>query len=53
VNRFRIRRIDVFGTDTPARLLRKIRLGSNDGSLGHAARYYLARMKSRLTGAAR
>jgi peptidoglycan/xylan/chitin deacetylase (PgdA/CDA1 family) len=48
VNRFRIRRIDVFGTDTPAALLRKIKLGSNDGSLIHAARYYLTRLKSRL-----
>lgn len=53
VNRFRIRRIDVFGTDTPAMLLRKVRLGCNDGSLGHAARYYLERVKSRLPGARR
>jgi peptidoglycan/xylan/chitin deacetylase (PgdA/CDA1 family) len=50
VNRFRIRRIDVFGTDTPAMLLRKIRLGTNDGSLGHAARYYLSRLSSRVPG---
>lgn len=53
VNRFRIRRIDVFGTDTPAMLLRKIRLGSNDGSLSHAARYYFGRLKTRLPGAGR
>lgn len=53
VNRFRIRRIDVFGTDTPAMLLRKVRLGSNDGSLSHAARYYVNRLKGRLTGAGR
>jgi peptidoglycan/xylan/chitin deacetylase (PgdA/CDA1 family) len=51
VNPFRIRRLDVYGTDTPAMLLRKIRLGSNDGSLGHAARYYIDRVKSRLPGA--
>jgi peptidoglycan/xylan/chitin deacetylase (PgdA/CDA1 family) len=51
VNPFRIRRLDVFGTDTPAMLLRKIKLGSNDGSLAHAARYYLDRLKTRLTGA--
>lgn len=51
VNHFRIRRMDVFGTDTPAMLLRKIHLGSNDGSLGHAVRYYLNRLKNRLTGA--
>lgn len=50
VNRFRIRRLDVFGTDTPAMLLRKIRLGSGDGSLRHAARYYLSRLASRLSG---
>ena len=51
VNRYRIRRIDVYGTDTPSMLLRKIRLGSNDGSMAHAARYYLERLKSRLLGA--
>jgi peptidoglycan/xylan/chitin deacetylase (PgdA/CDA1 family) len=49
VNRFRIRRMDVFGTDTPTMLLRKIHLGCNDGSLGHAVRYYLNRLKNRLT----
>jgi peptidoglycan/xylan/chitin deacetylase (PgdA/CDA1 family) len=32
VNPFRVRRLDVFGTDSPAALLRKIRLGDNDGS---------------------
>lgn len=50
VNRFRIRRMDVFGTDTPAMLLRKIHLGNNDGSLSHAVRYYLNRLKNRLAG---
>jgi len=53
VNPYRIRRLDVFGTDTPAMLLRKIRFGSNDGSLRHAARYYLDRVKSRLPAATR
>jgi len=53
VNRLRIRRLDVFGTDTPAMLLRKIRFGSNDGSLVHAARYYLDRLRSRLPGGGR
>ncbi|MBZ8138304.1 polysaccharide deacetylase [Rubrivivax gelatinosus] len=33
VGRYRLRRLDVFGSDTPARLLRKMRLGSNDGGL--------------------
>ena len=50
VNRYRIRRLDVYGTDTPTMLLRKIRLGTNDGSLGHAARYYLDRTRGRLIG---
>jgi len=53
VNPYRIRRLDVFGTDTPRVLLRKIRFGSNDGSLHHVARYYVERLKSRLPGAAR
>lgn len=53
VNRFRIRRLDIFGTDTPAMLLRKIRLGSNDGSLGHAARYYWHQFARRLPGMGR
>jgi peptidoglycan/xylan/chitin deacetylase (PgdA/CDA1 family) len=52
VNRFRIRRLDVFGTDTPDMLRRKVRLGSNDGRLGHMAHYYLDRLKHRLTGSA-
>jgi peptidoglycan/xylan/chitin deacetylase (PgdA/CDA1 family) len=50
VNPFRIRRIDVYGTDTPATLMRKVRLGSNDGALTHAAGYYLDRMRVRLSG---
>jgi peptidoglycan/xylan/chitin deacetylase (PgdA/CDA1 family) len=53
VNRYRIRRIDVYGTDTPAMLLRKMRLGCNDGSLSHAVSYYFDRVKSRLPGAVR
>lgn len=53
VNPFRIRRIDVFGTDTPAMLLRKIHLGCNDGSLGHTVRYYLNQLKTRLTNKAK
>lgn len=53
VNRFRIRRIDVFGTDTPTMLLRKVRLGSNDGSFGHTVNYYLDRLKAHLPGAGR
>jgi|SRR5215470_15913506 len=48
VDRFRIRRIDVYGADTPAMLLRKVRLGTNDGTLSALARYYASRVKDRL-----
>lgn len=41
---YAIRRIDVYGTDTADMLLRKIRLGSNDGSLLSLMRYYLRRL---------
>lgn len=41
---FRIRRLDVFGTDSPAMLLRKIKLGSNDGSLTALLTYYTHRL---------
>ncbi|MCU0938334.1 MAG: polysaccharide deacetylase family protein [Burkholderiaceae bacterium] len=51
VDRLRIRRLDVYGTDTAAMLMRKVRLGSNDGSVGQAARYYLGRAVSRLRSA--
>ncbi len=47
VNRFRIRRLDVFGTDSPAMLLRKIKFGSNDGSVNGMARYYWNRFSMR------
>jgi peptidoglycan/xylan/chitin deacetylase (PgdA/CDA1 family) len=48
VDRFRLRRLDVFGTDTPAMLRRKITLGSNDGSLAAVIRYNAARVLARL-----
>jgi peptidoglycan/xylan/chitin deacetylase (PgdA/CDA1 family) len=47
IDRFRIRRLDVFGTDTPAVLLRKVRLGSNDGSLAAVVRYFGGRIAAR------
>jgi peptidoglycan/xylan/chitin deacetylase (PgdA/CDA1 family) len=53
VNPFRIRRLDVYGTDTPAMLLRKIHLGCNDGSLSNGLRYYLSRARVRLPLSAR
>lgn len=48
VNRFRIRRLDIFGSDTPARLLRKVRLGSNDGSVFGQMGYLAGRLATRL-----
>lgn len=40
VNSHRIRRLDVLGTDTPSMLLRKMHLGTNDGSLRNWLGYY-------------
>jgi peptidoglycan/xylan/chitin deacetylase (PgdA/CDA1 family) len=48
VDRYRIRRLDVYGSDTASALLRKIALGSNDGSWWHSVRYYGERMAARL-----
>ena len=48
IDRFRIRRLDVFGTDTPAMLKRKIHFGSNDGSWRQSLRYYSDRIADRL-----
>lgn len=47
---YRVRRLDVWGTDSPLMLLRKVRLGTNDGSLVNAARYAVARVAARLGG---
>lgn len=47
VDRWRIRRLDVYGTDTPRALLRKIRLGTNDGSLRAVFGYYRQRLLTR------
>jgi peptidoglycan/xylan/chitin deacetylase (PgdA/CDA1 family) len=43
---FRIRRLDVLGTDTPGQLVRKLQFGSNDGSWRNALRYYWGRAKA-------
>jgi len=48
VNRYRIRRLDVFGTDTPAMLARKIFFGSNDGSWQQSFRYYTGRVTDKM-----
>lgn len=49
-DQYRIRRIDVFGTDTATTLLRKVTYGSNDGSWWRLARYYGERVAARLIG---
>ncbi|MDW8322986.1 MAG: polysaccharide deacetylase family protein [Burkholderiales bacterium] len=49
INPFRIRRIDVFGTDSARRLLRKVALGSNEGGLDAQLRYYWGRIKGRMS----
>jgi peptidoglycan/xylan/chitin deacetylase (PgdA/CDA1 family) len=48
VDRYRIRRLDVYGSDTAHALLRKIALGTNDGSWWHSMRYYGERVAARL-----
>ena len=48
VNRFRIRRLAVFGTDTPPMLLRKMRYGTNDGTVFRVTAYYCGQMTRRL-----
>ena len=47
IDRFRLRRLDVFGTDSPAALRRKITLGSNDGSLAKVMAYAASRVLAR------
>ncbi len=48
VERFRLRRLDVFGTDSAAALMNKIHLGSNDGSVYNLIRYHLGRVRGRI-----
>ena len=48
VDLFQIRRLDVFGTDTPTMLARKIFFGSNDGSWQQAYQYYKGRVADKL-----
>lgn len=45
VDRYRIRRLDVFGNDSPRALLRKLAFGTNDGGLGAVFRYYWTRLR--------
>lgn len=46
----KIRRLDVFGTDTAANLLRKVKFGTNDGSWGKMARYYGKQVMRKILG---
>ncbi|WP_119352642.1 polysaccharide deacetylase family protein [Azohydromonas sediminis] len=48
VDRYQIRRIDVVGHDSDTALLRKIQLGTNDGSLRHWATYRFRQAIARL-----
>jgi peptidoglycan/xylan/chitin deacetylase (PgdA/CDA1 family) len=41
VDRYRIRRLDIFGTDTPNTLMRKVLLGNNHGKKLQMAAYYM------------
>ena len=50
---YRIRRLDVHGTDASERLLRKVILGTNDGSWLNSARYYAGRLGARLAASVR
>lgn len=44
IDPFRIRRLDIAGTDSSGMLVRKIHYGSNDGSWRQTARYYGRRL---------
>lgn len=48
IDRFRLRRLDVFGTDSATALRRKITFGTNNGSLEYGIRYSTKRMLGRL-----
>jgi len=48
VDPFRIRSLDIFGTDSAGALLRKVKYASNDGSWWQSVRYYRERATARL-----
>lgn len=52
VERLQIRRLDITGHDSAPSVLRKVRLGSNDGSWRHTMRYTLGGIGRRLNGLA-
>jgi len=49
---YRYRRLDVYGSDSARRLLRKVELGTNDGSWQNKARFYAGRLAAKLGVAA-
>lgn len=51
-DRLSLRRLDVFGTDSAAQLLRKLEFGSNDGSISQEIHYLARRIAQRLNGLA-
>ena len=48
IDLFRVRRLDISGTDTPSMLCRKIHFGCNDGSWRQSVRYYSGRLANKL-----
>ena len=48
IDPFHIRRLDIFGTDSPGMLARKIHYGSNDGTWRQTTRYYGRRLADKL-----
>lgn len=48
VDRFQLRRIEMFGTDTPWRFRQKLQYGRNESSLLFPLQYYAGRLLSRL-----
>lgn len=47
VDRYRIRRLDIAGNDSTGALIRKLRFGTNDGSVFLPLKYYVARLRGR------
>jgi peptidoglycan/xylan/chitin deacetylase (PgdA/CDA1 family) len=45
---FVLRRIEVFGTDSLGKVLRKMKFGTNDSSMSVPLRYYWSRLKDRI-----
>jgi peptidoglycan/xylan/chitin deacetylase (PgdA/CDA1 family) len=48
VDRYQLRRIEVFGSDTPWRFRQKLEYGRNESGLLFPLQYYAGRLRSRL-----